>query len=276
MNLTEKQKAKKIAKFRKKYKIGLCLSGGGTKGFAYLGAFKAFEEMGITFDAVAGTSAGALFGAVYASQMPLEKVFALVKDLKNKDFRKSQLGFLPSKMDKLEENINNVFTVDNIEDFIIPLYVVAVDLKSGQEVHFSKGNLAKILTGSCAIPGIFCPVDYEDLTLIDGGVLNNIPADVLKENGCDYIVTIDCNCSRGGGTEKKNLITQFVTSIGIMMVNNSKQGKLLSDLIICPNLKRYNSLNVKGCEDMIKEGYQETMRMMPEIENLLLGKLKKK
>ena len=76
---------------KKKFKVGLCLSGGGTKGFSYLGAFKAFQEYGIEFDMVAGTSAGSLFGAVYASKMDVSKIKDAVKDMKNKDFRQSKL-----------------------------------------------------------------------------------------------------------------------------------------------------------------------------------------
>jgi NTE family protein len=92
-------KEKKIKKFRKKHKIGLCLSGGGTKGLSYIGAFKAFEEHNILFDMVAGTSVGSLFAALYASGFTSEEITKIAKNVKTSDFRKSKLGFLPSKMD---------------------------------------------------------------------------------------------------------------------------------------------------------------------------------
>jgi NTE family protein len=268
------EKARK--KFKKKFKVGLCLSGGGTKGFSYLGAFKAFQEYGIEFDMVAGTSAGSLFGAIYASQMDISTIKDATKGMKNSDFRHSKLGILPSGMDKLQELIKQVIPVEKIEDLKIPYYAVAVDLKTGKEVHFNSGNLASVITGSCAIPGVFLPVKYKNMTLIDGGVKNNIPADVLKMNGCDFVVTIDCNCSRGGGTSSDKLFTQFSTSVGIMMVNNSRQGIELSDLIICPDLKKYKSLSLDGKEEMIKEGYRATVEMMPEIIKLFSGKYKKR
>lgn len=264
------------AKFKKKYKVGLCLSGGGTRGFSFLGAFKALQECGIEFDAVAGTSAGSLFGAIYASKMDLNVLKDATKGLKNSDFRHSKLGILPSNMDKLHNLIEQTLPVKKIEDLKMPYYAVAVDLKTGKEIHFNSGNLASVITGSCAIPGVFLPVKYRNMTLIDGGVRNNIPADVLKMNGCDFVVTIDCNCSRGGGTNSEKLFTQFSTSVGIMMVNNSKRGTELSDLIICPDLKKFKSLNLDGKEEMIKEGYRATMEMMPEIQKLFLGKYKKR
>lgn len=270
--LTERSKRK----FKKKYKVGLCLSGGGTKGFSYIGAFKAFQEYGIEFDMVAGTSAGSLFGAIYASKMDLNALDAATKGLKNSDFKHSKLGILPSGMDKLQLLLEQVLPVKTIEELKVPYFAVAVDLKTGKEQHFNSGELSKIITGSCAIPGVFLPVKYKNMTLIDGGVSNNIPADVLKMKGCDFVVTIDCNCNRGGGTNSERLFTQFATSVGIMMVNNSKRGIELSDIIICPDLKKYKSLSLDGKNEMIKEGYRATVEMMPEILKLFSGKYKKR
>ena len=263
-------------KFKKKYKVGLCLSGGGTRGFSYLGAFKAFKEYGIEFDMVAGTSAGSLFGAIYASQMDISKIKDVTKGMKSSDFRHSKLGILPSSMDKLHALIEQVLPVKKAEELKIPYYAVAVDLKTGKEEHFNSGDLASIITGSCAIPGVFLPVKYKNMTLIDGGVKNNIPVDVLKMNGCDFVVTIDCNSTRGGGTTSEKLFTQFSTSVGIMMVNNSIRGIELSDLIISPDLKKYKSLSLEGKDDMIKEGYRATIEKMPEIIKLFSGRFKKK
>lgn len=270
--LTKRQQQK----FKKKYKVGLCLSGGGTKGFTYLGSFQAFKEYGIEFDMVAGTSIGSMFGAIYASQMDIKDVQNFVKGMKNSDFRHSKLGILPSSMDKMQGLIKEIMPVKKAEELKIPYYAVAVDLKTGKEHHFHDGDLASIITGSCAIPGVFLPVKYKNMTLIDGGVSNNIPADVLKMKGCDFVVTIDCNCTRGGGTTSDKLFTQFATSVGIMMVNNSKRGLELSDIIICPNLKRFKSLSLDGKDEMIKEGYRATVEAMPEILKLFSGKYKKR
>lgn len=269
-------KKRKTKKFRKKHKIGLCLSGGGARGFAFLGAFKAFEEYGIKFDAVAGCSTGSIFGAVYASGMPIDEVLNKTVDISTKDFRNSKLGFLPSKMDRLGETLKSILPVKKIEELPLPYYAVAVDLRTGNEMHFSEGDLVPIITGSCAIPGVFVPVKYKGMVLVDGGVLNNIPADVLKENGCDYVVTIDCNSTRGGGTNSNSLVTQFFTSVGIMMVNNSKKGQKCSDILVCPDMQKFSSLKIVNKEEMIKQGYVATKAMMPEILKLFEGKVKKK
>lgn len=275
MVLIDKSKEKKINKFRKKHKIGLCLSGGGTKGFSYIGAFKAFEEHSITFDMVAGTSVGSLFGALYASGFTSSQMAKIATNVKTSDFRKSKLGFLPSKMDTMAENLNAVLPIKRMEELKIPYFAVACNLRTGKEVRLNEGNLITAITGSCAIPGVFYPVKHKDMLLIDGGVVNNIPVDVLKENGCDIVVTIDCNSTRGGGTSSDSLITQFITSIGITMVNNSKKGLELSDVIIKPDTKRFNSLKINNVNQLIEAGYIATKEAIEEIENMLMGKIKK-
>lgn len=266
---------KRGEKFRRTHKIGLCLSGGGTRGISYIGVFKAFEENNIKFDAVAGTSIGSLFGAMYASGMSAKEMEQWAMQAKDTDFRKSKLGFLPSKMDNLAEVINKMLPNKKIEDLPTEYYAVAVDIRSGEEKHFDNGELAPIITGSCAIPGVYCPVKYKNMVLVDGGVSNNIPADVLRINGCDIVITIDCNCSRGGGTSSNSLVTQFITSVGIMMANNSKKGQKLSDLIICPDLKRFSSLKLQGREEMIREGYAATINKIEEIKKVMCGCIKK-
>ena len=152
---------------------------------------------------------------------------------------------------------------------------MAVDLKTGKEAHLNSGNIVSAVTGSCAIPGVFYPVKHKNMLLIDGGVSNNVPADVLFKNGCDYVVTLDCNPTRGGGTTSSSVITQFTTSVGIMMANNSKKGLALSDIVVEVDLSKFNSLKVEGVEEMIRLGYKSAKEKMPQIHNLFSGKLKK-
>ncbi len=266
---------RKYNKFKKKYKIGLCLSGGGTRGFAHLGAFKAFEEYGIEFDAVAGTSIGAICGALYASKLSTKEIEKYALGIKTKDFRQSKLGFLPSKMDNLQQLLKSIIPYKNIEELPIPYYAVAIDLKSGKEVVFSSGDIATVATASSALPGVFFPIKYKGMTLIDGGVLNNIPSNVLRKNGCDFVITVDCNPTRGGGTNSENIFSQFSASIGIMIVNNSKYGILTSNIVIQPDMKKFHSMKISNAKEMVEQGYKATLEMMPEIIKLLNGNVKK-
>lgn len=252
--------------------VGLCLGGGGARGFAHLGALKAFEEYGINFDMVAGCSVGSCAGAFVCSNMGFEKIYNIAKQLQVKDIKRNKIKFMPSTTEGLEELISNNIEQKYIEELPNKLFVVSVDAKTGKEVVFESGNLAKTVAGSCAVPGVFYPVSYNNMTLIDGGVMNNIPADVLRKNGCDVVITIDVNSTRGGGTASDKFYDVFLASIGIMMKNNSKQGYLYSDIVIQPDMKRFKSSKLDGYEAMVEEGYNATISAMPEILKLINNK----
>ena len=261
---------------KKKKKVGLCLGGGGTRGFAHLGAIKAFEEYGIKSDEVAGTSVGSVVGALYCSNLNFHQMYKISKGLVPKEIRKSKFGFMPSETDGLQAFIKNNVPYEKLEDLPLKLWVVAVDLKSGTEYDFEHGEIVPIVTGSCAVPAVFVPVEYKDYRLIDGGVMNNIPANLLKESGCDIVITVDVNSTRGEGTTSTKTLDGIMASFGIMMKNNSKSGYLYSDIVIKPDIKKYKATKVEGAEEMIEEGYYACVKAMPKILELLKRKKIKK
>ena len=252
--------------------VGLCLGGGGTRGFAHLGALKAFEEYGIKFDMIAGCSVGSCVGAFIASGKSFKQIYNIAKDLQVKDIRRNKIKFMPSGTEGLEELITTNIKQKNIEELPKKLFIVSVDVKTGKEVTFDSGLVSKAVAGSCAVPGVFYAVGYNNMTLIDGGVMNNIPADVLRKNGCDVVITVDVNSTRGGGTNSDKFYDVLLASIGIMMKNNSNQGYLYSDIVIQPDMKRFKSSKLDGYEAMVEEGYNATVAVMPEILKLIKNK----
>lgn len=254
--------------FGRKVKIGIAFGGGGARGFTHLGAIKAFEEFGINFDFVAGTSAGSFAGAFYAAGYSYEQMYKIVKDIKEKDIRKNIIPFTPSRLDGVGDIIINNLGNINIEDLKTPFAAVAVDIKSTKEVCFAKGNLAKAVMGSCAVPGIFQPVIYNDMILCDGGLQNTIPADVPKLFGCDYVVAVDVNKSRTYGTDSTKIFDVITCSIRILMKSNAVRGYVNADLVIAPETKRFKSTKTDGLDEMIEEGYKATIDIMPQIMEL--------
>ena len=261
---------------RKRPKIGLALGGGGSRGFSHLGAIKAFEEFGLDFDYVCGTSAGSIVGAFYAAGYNFQKMFEVAKSIKIKDIRTSKLFFVPSKTDGIEKVITDNLGDINIEDLKKPFSAVAVDIKSTNEVCITKGNLAKAVAGSCCVPGIFQPVEFGDRILCDGGLQNTVPADIPKLMGCDYVVAVDVNKSRSYGTSSTKMIDVLACSIRILMKGNVVKGYVNGDVILKPETKRFKSTSTEGYLDMIEEGYREAIDRMPEILALFQGKAQKK
>lgn len=258
----------------KKVKIGLALGGGGARGIAHIGVLKAFEENGITFDYVSGTSAGSIVGAMYAFGKTADEMLQIAHSIKVKDIRRSKF-FMPSKTDGIQELIKDNLGDVDISSAKIPFSAVAVDLISSREIAFTRGNLAKIVSGSCAVPGVFVPVEYEDMHLSDGGLQNNIPSDVPRHFGCDYVVAVDVNSTRGYGTSSLKVLDVLLATIRIMTKSNCTKGYLNADIVVAPSMKEYKSTKIDEVDAMFAEGYQAGIEAVPKILELISKKPKK-
>ncbi len=258
----------------RKPKIGIAFGGGGARGFAHIGVIKALEEYNIKFDYVTGTSAGSIIGACYANGMTYEQIYHIAKNIKTKDIKNSKVLFIPSKTENIENLIKSAFGDIDIQDLKLPFSAVAVDIKSTNQVVISKGNLARAIAGSCCVPMVFQPVEFEDFLLCDGGLQNTIPADIARFYGCDYVVAVDVNKERTYGTTSSKLLDVLSCSVRILMKSNAIRGYIYADVMVAPETKRFKSTEAKGIDEMIDEGYKACVDVMPEI--LALFKKKKK
>ena len=265
--------APKLKKYRK---IGLAFGGGGARGFALIGVIRAFEEENIKFDYISGTSIGSVMGAMLAYGMTSAEMQEIATKLRVKDVRKSKIPFMPSSTEPLENIIIDAVGDIDIKDLKIPFCAVAVDMRSGSELDMTSGRLCKALAGSCAIPTVFNAVEFEDKLLFDGGLQNTIPADVLRKLGCDAVVAVDINSTRGNGTASNKYIDLLMTSVGVMMKSNAIKGYLNADIMIKPDLKRFSASKTDGMFEMIEEGYLATKELMPKIKELFKRKKVKK
>ncbi len=262
--------------FNRKPKIGVAFGGGGARGLSHIGVIKAFEEFGLEFDYVAGTSVGSIMGAAYANGMSSKEIYDIAKKLKVKDIRTSKLFFMPSKTDGLESLMIETFGDINIEDLKKPYSAVAVDIKSTKELCISHGNLAKAVAGSCCVPGIFQPVEFGDRLLCDGGLQNTIPANIPRYFDCDYVVAVDCNSTRLYGTESTKVLDVLGCTLRILMKSNAVKGYMCADVTIATDNKRFKSTKLDGMDEMIEQGYKNAIDMMPQIMQLFRGKAPKK
>lgn len=179
-------------------KVGLALSGGGSKGISHIGVLKVLEEHGIPIDFIAGTSMGSVIGALYSANPNSKKLENLFLDEEtNKsffDYTFSRYGFIKGK--KIENLLDSELEGSGFEDLKIPLQVTAFDIENREEVVFSKGDVAKAVRASISIPGIFVPVKNGKRVLVDGGVVDPIPSEALKEAGADIIIAINAEGSQ--------------------------------------------------------------------------------
>lgn len=262
--------------FNKKPKIGIAFGGGGARGFSHIGVIKAFEEYGIEFDYVCGTSVGSIIGATYASGMTSKEMYEIAKSLKVKDIRTSKIFFMPSKTDGIEKLIIDTLGDINIEELKKPFSAIAVDIKTTKEVCISHGNLAKAVAGSCCVPGFFHPVEFGDRLLCDGGLQNTIPANIPRYFDCDYVIAVDCNSTRTYGTDSSKVLDVLGCSIRVLMKSNAVKGYVCSDCIIATDNKRFKSTKLDGLDEMVEEGYKNAIDVMPQIIKIFQGKVPKK
>lgn len=177
-------------------KVHLVLGSGGARGVAHIGVIEELEKNGFEIIEVVGCSMGAVVGGIYcAGQLQEYKnwMFSLTKkkvfDLL--DFTFTRQGFV--KGEKLFSKHMEVTGEQNIEDFNIPFTAVATDMQNNEEVYFREGDLFKALRASVSIPGIFTPVVYNNTILVDGGVLNPLPINLINRQEDAIIVAVDIN-----------------------------------------------------------------------------------
>lgn len=250
----------------KKVKIGFAFGGGALRGIGYIGIIKAFEELGIKADYVAGTSVGSIFGALYAAGISSTQMLEEINKLKVKDIRDSKVIWKPSKPENIEEVLKKVFQKDLMfSELNIPLAIVAVNIKEGEEVVIKSGSVAKASSGSCAVPGVFSPVVYEDMHLVDGGLQNNIPADVVREMGANVVIAIDVNKSRGKGTDSLKIMDVLKASLGIIMQANVENKLEDADVVLLPELDKFSASKLGEIEPMVQAGYDVVMNNKDKI-----------
>lgn len=177
-------------------KIGLALSGGGARGLAHIGVLKILEQEGIAIDYLAGASMGGFIAAGYASGLSPD--FMKKEALRMSNPRRLLALADPSlprrglfEGRKVHKYLAGHLGDCTFDDLQIPLTLVAVDLNTGQEVHLNQGLVADAVRATIAIPGVFTPVERGGQLLVDGGLLNNLPVDVVRGMGADIIIAVD-------------------------------------------------------------------------------------
>ena len=183
-------------------KVGLALSSGSARGWAHIGVVRALAEAGIRADYVAGTSIGAVVGAVYASG----NIDALQEVALQLDWRQiayffdvvlPKSGLIDGK--KVSAFIRSHVNGINIEELPIPFCAVSTDLATGDEVVIQSGDIIDAVRASISVPGIFTPVKKNGTFLVDGGLVNPVPVSVVRQMGADFVIAVDLNHGIAGG-----------------------------------------------------------------------------
>jgi NTE family protein len=251
-------------------KSGIAFGGGGTRGIAHLGVIRVLQENGIDFDYVAGNSAGAIAGALYAADIPWEELYDFVLSIRDKNILPKKPALLTYMSPEIIERLADCFLKDvRFEDLHRPFCAIAVDLEQGAVESLTSGNLSKALSASCAVPGVFSPVRIGEKTYIDGGTLRSIPTQELRDMGADRVVGINLNSDRNRGTSSMRRIDVFLTAYNLSINLNSQICEKSADLMLKPKLDSFARHSLKSVEEMLKIGEETAQEQLEEIKELL-------
>lgn len=269
------------------HKVGVALGGGGVRGLGHIASLETIDACEIRPTVIAGTSMGAIIGVLYAAGMPGSDIRSFVeehivtrhdgiKDLYAK--RASLLKWLKAirlswtgsgilEAESFLQHIIKQMAAKTFEDLVIPMRIVATDFYSGDPVVFDSGLLLPALKASMSIPGVFVPVKHEGKILVDGGVSNNLPYDVLVDQ-CDLTIAIDVLPSRKQEDADPPSIVD--ATLGMFDIFTERITKAMikkhpPDIYFNPQLTDIRMLEFDKAEDVFKQ----TEASMPELKQML-------
>ncbi len=307
----------------KKMKVGLVLSGGGARGLAHIGVLKALEEYGIPIDLIVGASIGSVIGGFFAAGYSAEDIVRIVhnidwQNLFTDETYRTQLfvsqkniprrhvvqlrfdgliPYIPASISQGQKVLQILYSrllkanfqaANNFDNLRIPFRAVATDLLTGQRVVLGRGDLAEAMNASMAVPLLFAPVEWSDKLLVDGGVTDNLPVDVAKELGAQFVIAVDATSPLRERHEIRapwEIADQVTT---IMMSQPTEKRRREADVLIQPALGNQKSGDFSNIDSVIEKGYQAALQMLDSIqlalrqrkralwgENTYLGKAEK-
>lgn len=175
-------------------RIGLALGSGAARGLAHIGVLKVLEEAAIPIDVIAGTSIGALIGALYAAGVPLRQMEEITCNLNWRDMTRLLDPVLPTSglldSGRVALFMTRLLPVDTFEELPVPLAVTATDVETGEALVIRKGSLREGLQAAIAFPGIFAPVPFGTRFLVDGGLCNPVPAEIAYDMGASHVIGV--------------------------------------------------------------------------------------
>lgn len=256
---------------QKPIKLALVLGGGGSKGLAHLGAIQELEAAGIHPDLIVGCSAGAMAGALYADGQPmegLEKSFLPLKraDLLDITYLRPILGLADGK--SLQNLMRKSLKAKTFEELKIPLIVVATDLRTGDIIEISQGDIATGVGASCAYPGVFKPVQLFGRHLIDGGASCPVPVAIAKKHGAEKVIAIDL-AGKLPESSPRHLFGIGKRSIEIAYRKLVEFSLLQADVVIKMDLEGYGTFSDHLNEQIYETGRQTVRDLLPEIKEKL-------
>jgi NTE family protein len=285
-------------------RIGVAFGGGSARGLAHVGVVRWLEEHHIPIDVIAGTSMGGLIGGAVASGMSADELATMLsrvdwdemfgfspfryKNIRRKDDAReypSRIEFGVKRGLKLPAALNNGQQVDfllariagpyetitSFDELPTPFRAIAVDLVTAQQVVLARGSLTSALRATMSLPGIFPPIERDGMILVDGGAMNNVPADVVRGMGADVVIAINVGFMGSRRDVNRSMLALMGQTVDVMMQAATRTALNSADIVINPALEKFGSLDWRRNAELAEEGYRAAEAMKDRLLPLAVG-----
>jgi NTE family protein len=262
----------------KKKRIGLALGGGGAKGLCHIAFLRALDEMGLKPSVIAGTSIGAIVGAFYAAGVSAAEMEDVLRKMRISDVNKMVdfSGSLTLKGKGLERFLYKLLPVRSFEELQIPLKIVATDFWRRREVIFESGELIPAVRASMSIPGLLKPVKIGDTVLVDGGAVNPVPYDTIRQE-CDILIAINVSGSKTSLREDNmpSFMESIMSTFQIMQSSIMEHKLRISkpDIYIKPELRNIKVLEFYRYAEIMNGVTDDVQHFKDEVSTWIKKRL---
>ncbi len=257
-------------KLKKGLRIGMALGGGAARGLAHLGVLRFLEREQVPLHALAGVSVGSIIAAGIAAGLDSKQLLETARTVDWKTiggWSFSVKGF--NRNDRMEKWLHESLPVRRFEELRIPLRVVATDLHTGEPVVFESGDLATAIRASCAIPGLYVPVEVDGRLLADGYLSCNLPVAQVKGMGVDVVLASAIGLEVSGAVKLNNIYQILMRSFSILSAS-AQQGHFRgADVVFHPQVESYSWADIESAPQLLELGEQEAEARREELEEAL-------
>ncbi|MFZ6009977.1 MAG: patatin-like phospholipase family protein [Bacteroidota bacterium] len=241
-------------------KTGLVLSGGGARGICHLGVIKALEEMGLTFQYMAGTSAGAITGSLYCYGYKPDEILDIIAGTSFfKSLRPAWTWTGLLTLDGLRALLLKYIPENDFNALKIPLTIAATEIQRGKPDYFTTGELVPAIMASSCVPAVFNPVQFNGGLYIDGGILDNLPVKAIRDK-CEFIIGSHCNFITSE-FDVKNIRSVIERSLLMAVSGNTTMSKSLCNILIePPEVGKYSGFDLSKAREIFDIGYTFTKK----------------
>jgi NTE family protein len=256
--------------------IGLALSGGAVRGIAHIAVLEVLELEGIPIQAIAGTSAGSIIGALYAAGMPLSEIRRIALQTNWKSILKFTIpkrGLISNE--GIYRFMDEILPIKKFSALSIPFAAVATDLRTGEKVSITTGSIAKAVQASCSLPIIFTPTEINKRMLVDGGVSSQIPVKTVREElGVKRVISVNVNYKALESVQPDNLVKIAAHLSMIWASRNTREEEKLADVAVQVNAKGIALYDLSKSRELLRRGKKAAEEKLPQIRAMIYASRK--